>query len=242
MDSRPSAKRAAPSGEKTGVSSRSSDGRRAAPQSVLSRPASRTITSQTERLGAEEVSGGLQRPVDLRVAVRRRDEHRLELRGRDVDAALEQVAEESAEAPAVARGCLAVVTNRALAEEDCDHRADPLDADTVGSQAFLDPGAGALELCVDLGLAEAPQDDERGRRRERVPGERARLVDRAGRRELVHYVAATAEGGQRQAPADDLAEHGQVRRDAVALLRAPARDPKSGDDLVKDEERAARVR
>ena len=53
---------------------------------------------------------------------------------------------------------------------------------------------------------------------------------------------AAAEGRERQAAADDLAEDRQVGRDAVALLRAAARDAEAGDHLVEDEQRARRRR
>ena len=98
-----------------------------------------------------------------------------------------------------------------------------------------------LELVVDRRVAQAAQHREPGRGRERVPGERARLVDGADRREQVHDLGAPAEGRERQPAADDLPEHGQVGRDAEALLRAAARDPEAGDHLVEDEQRAARV-
>ena len=50
-----------------------------------------------------ELTDGLDRTVDVLVAVRERDEHRLELRRRDVDAALEQMAEVRGVALGVAR-------------------------------------------------------------------------------------------------------------------------------------------
>src|SRR5437764_10582681 len=90
MVSRPSLHLPSASVEKTG--SRSGFGRNAASQSGLSRAASAAITSQSSV--AEELANRLDRPVDLVVAVRERDEHRLELRRGDVDAALEQAPEE----------------------------------------------------------------------------------------------------------------------------------------------------
>src|SRR6478736_4056308 len=74
--------------------SRSSAGRSDSPQSGLSAAASAARISQTPASAVEEVANGLDRPVDLVVAVRERDEHALELGRRHVDAALEQVAEE----------------------------------------------------------------------------------------------------------------------------------------------------
>src|SRR6476660_9753411 len=91
MVSIPSRNRSSASAEKTGSRCCSSSGRSAATQSVLSRPASAAIVSQ---MSAVELANGLDGRVDLRVAVREREEHRLELARRDVDAAVEQVAEE----------------------------------------------------------------------------------------------------------------------------------------------------
>src|SRR5918992_4511304 len=91
MVSIPRAKRSSPSGEKTGRRSCPAGGGSAAVHSSLSRPASDAIVSQRS---AVEVCNGLDRAVDFLVAVGERDEHRLELARRDVDAAREQVTKE----------------------------------------------------------------------------------------------------------------------------------------------------
>ena len=49
---------------------------------------------------------------------------------------------------------------------------------------------------------------------------------------------ATAVRADGQSAADDLAQAGQVGRDAEALLGAAARDAETGDDLVEDQQRA----
>ena len=108
-------------------------------------------------------------------------------------------------------------------------------------ESRLEPRAAPLELVVDARIAEPPQHRQPGGGRQRIPGERARLVDGAGRREQLHHVGAAAERGERQPAADDLAEDRQVGRDAVALLRAAAGDAEAGDHLVEDEQRARRV-
>ena len=68
-------------------------GRSASSQSGLS-PRGRRPRSRPRGHSAQDVGNGLDRPVDLLVAVGEGDEHRLELRRRDVDAPLEQAAEE----------------------------------------------------------------------------------------------------------------------------------------------------
>ena len=50
--------------------------------------------------------------------------------------------------------------------------------------------------------------------------------------------AVAADRGEREAAADDLAEHREVGRDAVAALRAGGTEPEAGDHLVADQERA----
>src|SRR5262245_49367587 len=80
-------------------------------------------------------------------------------------------------------------------------------------------------------------DGYTGGRGERVPGERARLVHVANRREVPHQVRRAAEGADRKPAADDLPEHRQLGVDPEPLLRAAAGDPEAGDHLVEDEQR-----
>src|SRR6266540_85891 len=114
MDSSPRAYRSSARGEKTGSSSRSSCGRSASAQSGLSRAASSATTSQSS---VEEAGNCLHRPVDVLLGVRQRDEHRLELRGREVDAAVEQMPKQGAVALEVALLRLVEVPYRLLPHE-----------------------------------------------------------------------------------------------------------------------------
>src|SRR2546423_15413015 len=156
MVSRPSANRSSPSGEKTGSVSRSAGGWSAAPQSGLSRSASSAMTPQ---ISGAEVCNGLDGAVDVGVGVREREEHRLELRRRDVDPALEQVPEEGGVAVGVARSRVVVVAHGLFATEERQHRADSLHP-PEGGQALLEPGAQPLELLVDAVVAEPAQHRE----------------------------------------------------------------------------------
>ena len=82
-------------------------------------------------------------------------------------------------------------------------------------------------------LVEARRLDQLQRRqtgghRQRIARQRAGLIDRAERRDLFHDLAPAAEGAERHAAADHLAEGGQVRRDAVtgpARTCRPTRKP-----------------
>ena len=87
----------------------------------------------------------------------------------------------------------------------------------------------------------------RGERREprghgdRIAGERARLVDRPQRRDLLHDRAPAAERAHRHAAADHLAQRRQVRRDAVQALHAARVDAKARHHLVEDQHHAVTV-
>ena len=108
-----------------------------------------------------------------------------------------------------------------------------------GGRAGAELGGAGFELVVDLRMRlQVAQHRESGAHRQRIAGERARLVDRAGRRDLAHDVRAAAVGADRQPAADHLAERGQVGPDAVALLRAAEGDAEAGHHLVEDQQRA----
>src|SRR6266540_7088279 len=124
MVSSPSAQRSSARVENTGARSRKPSSRSAAPHSGLSRSASSAITSQ--RSVAKDVSDGLHGSVDLLVRVRERDEGGLELGGGDVDAALEQPAEERRVERRVAAERVLEVPDWLWGREQGEHRADAL--------------------------------------------------------------------------------------------------------------------
>jgi hypothetical protein len=185
---------------------------------------------------------GLHRRVDLRAAVRGRDEERLELGRGDVHAAGEQVPKPRAVALRVARGRLLEAPHRPLPEEERRHAADTLHGDSLPCRRLPEARGelrpGGLQLLVDGGITQAPEDDERRRGGERVPGQRAGLVDGARGRELVHELGGPAERRERQPAARDLAQDRQVGPDAVQLLRAAPGNAEAGDHLVEDEQGA----
>src|ERR1700756_1038198 len=162
-----------------GLRSRSGSGSRQSAQSELSAAASTAIVSQTS---ASKALHRARRPLDLVLAVSGRGEERLELRRGEVDALLEQVPEERAVAIRIAPLGVLEVAHRPVAHEEREQRAHTLHVDERGER-FLENGRPPLELVVDGAIAQAPQDREAGGGRERVPGERARLVDRTGGRE-----------------------------------------------------------
>ena len=151
------------------------------------------------------------------------------------------MAEERAVALGVCLARLVVVAHGLVAQEEREHRADALDAPERLRGRRSSRAPQPLELVVDARVAQAPEHRQAGRGRERIAGERPRLVDVAGRREPAHDLGTPAERGERQPAADDLAQDGQIGADAEPLLRAAAADPEAGDDLVEDEQRAGGV-
>jgi 4-amino-4-deoxy-L-arabinose transferase len=148
----------------------------------------------------EGLGGGGDGHVDLRLPVGERDEGRLELRGREVDAPLEHGVEETGEALRVRFLRAGVVGDGARAEESRDHRPDAVDGHHGPGlargppQALLEPRAPRLERLVGPGLLEEVEERGPRRHRQRVPGEGAGLVDGAVGRHRGHDVRAPAVG------------------------------------------------
>src|SRR5919201_5069519 len=109
--------------------------------------------SRLQRLG-ERLPGCCDRELDVLVAVRDGYERRLELRRRQVDAALEHGVEEAAEPLRVALARARRVEDGLGREEDGEHRADAvhLDGDAGGlrrlPQAGGEAGRGLLQARV----------------------------------------------------------------------------------------------
>ncbi len=91
---------------------------------------------------------------------------------------------------------------------------------------------------MEAGFADQREHRQARRHRDWIAAQRAGLIDRAGRRDLFHQVTAPAIGAHRHAAADDLAEGGQVRGDAVMRLRTAERDAEAGHYFVEDQQRA----
>ena len=176
------------------------------------------------------------------------DEPRLELRGGEVDPALQHRAVEAGEGHGVRQLRLVPVARRGVEEERRDCRARPADGQwhlgLLGGarQALGESSRERFEAVVLIEvLAQHIQRRAAGRHRERVPGEGAGLVDRAAGRHQRHEVTSPAVGAHGEPSADDLAERGEVRGDAERLLSAAVRGAEAGDDLIEDEKGPLRV-
>jgi hypothetical protein len=109
------------------------------------------------------------------------------------------------------------------------------------SVAIFEPCTPSLQLAINVVVAQPSQHRQARRGRQRIPGQRSRLIHVAARRQPVHHVRASAERRERQAAADDLPEDRQVRTDVVELLRTAPRDAEAGDHLVEDQQRSGSV-
>src|SRR6478672_256413 len=170
MVSSPSAYRASPSGEKTGLASRSASGSRQSPQSVLSAAASPAIVSQTS---ASKACHRGDRSLDLLLAVGRGGKERLELGGREVDALLERVPEESAVPLRVGRPRVLEIADGAVRHEQCEESAHTLHV-AVRREAFSEQRGATLEPLIDVAAPRDRPPSRAGCRRACRPGRRAR--------------------------------------------------------------------
>src|SRR6266545_5022928 len=135
----------------------------------------------------------------------------------------------------VAEPCLRPV--QAEERPHAGHLAGPLEL----AQEPGHPAANALtesvEPCIGLG-GELLHGGHTARHRQRVGIEGAAVTDStlaAARVIVVHHLGAPAESAHGEAPADDLAERGEVGTNAEALLRSP-RPHAEGDHLVEDQQ------
>src|SRR5207248_5526779 len=133
--------------------------------------------------------------------------------------------------------------DRLAREEGREHRADAV-GDGLDSglarrrgETFTETTPGLFESFVDGAVAQTTQRRKPRRHRERVAGERARLIDRPRWRYLLHDVASASVCADGKAAADYLAERRQVWSHAVKLLRAAARESEARHHFVEDEQR-----
>ena len=94
---------------------------------------------------------------------------------------------------------------------------------------------------MHAGLRHFAQASETCRHRDGVAGEGACLVNRAGRRQGIHHLTTTAECANRHTAADDFAKAGQIRHNAVVILRAGQRHAEAGHDFIDNQQRAELV-
>ena len=158
--------------------------------------------------------------------------------------------EEGPVAPGILGASSLVVTHALLGgplpEHEGEQRASPLHAMGhallgQGRRDHLADGLGAGGHRGVDGVVGQLERGQAGRRGQRVPRERARLVDGAVRRQQVHDLRPPADGGQRHPAAHDLPEGHQVRHPGGALAPVGAR-PGGGCDVGSLSGQARQVR
>ncbi len=131
-----------------------------------------------------------------------------------------------------------------VGEENPEHAADMVNHQrnirVFGSfqQTFRQTGGELIQRFMNAGLGDFIQAGETGRHRNRVAGKGARLVNRARRRQRIHYISTTAKRAYRHPAADDFTQTGQVRHDAVVILGSGQRYAKTGHHFVDNQQRA----
>src|SRR5439155_4454591 len=110
------------------------------------------------------------------------------------------------------------------------------------AQPALELAAERLEPAVHLAVAEPGERRQPRRDGERVARQRAGLVDRAKRRDVIHQAPRSTVGANRESAADDLAEAREVGLNAVELLGAAVGDAEARDHLVEDQDGVVRLR
>lgn len=187
--------------------------------------------------------------LDVFVAVSVRHEDRLERRRREVDALLEHGAEPHAERIRIGDAGVLIVPHRLFAEEEAEHGAGLMELHRHARfvRRFLPAGEELRHLRGDFLIEVRDTHDLAERRQtrgdgERIAGEGPRLIDGAVRRDAVHDLPAAAVGRGGKAAADDLAEAGHVRTDAVLRLRAVEIGSEAAHDFIENEDGAVLFR
>ena len=98
-------------------------------------------------------------------------------------------------------------------------------------------GAGR-ETFIKPGCARQLQRHDTGGHRHRTARQRARLIHRTQRRDVLHDVAPSAKSAHRHAAADHLAQRGQIWSDAIQPLHALRADAKARHHLIENQHRA----
>ena len=138
------------------------------------------------------------------------------------------------------------VAERPVGEEHRIHGGKAVDrhGHALAAQDGFQLGGEGFHACLKRGVIAGLEHGERGDARghgERIPGKRSGLIHVPGGSHTAHVLAFAAERPNGQAAADDLAEGGQIGRDAETGLRPAVLGAEAGDHLIHDEQRAVRV-
>lgn len=164
----------------------------------------------------------------------------LELGGREIDSAVQAGVEKPGKGAGVAAFGVGEVRDRTGREEEAEHRADAVKGEWFipeeRAQAFFHKGTGFFEKFPTARGFQGLELCQSRRKREGIPAERARLIDRACGSELVHDFSTSPEGSDREPSADDFAHRGEIGADAKNLLRSAGSQAEARHHLVKNED------
>src|SRR5258705_10048261 len=185
--------------------------------------------------------------LDIGLSMCRRDESWLEGRRGEEHAARERRLVPAREQRRVGLPGVGVVADGPGCEVQAPHRSRVShgDRDAVPlrerAQASYQARRLLFQILIKTGTTRLPQGRESRGHRDRIPRERARLVNRPFGGDPFHQVRAATVGAHRKPAAHDLAERGEVRAHPKALLGAPAGHAESCHHLIKDQERTVLV-
>src|SRR5690242_14049982 len=142
--------------------------------------------------------------------MRGRDEECFKLRGREINAALEQMVEEATEHRSSGTLRVVIVANRPVLKEERGHGAYSIYA-SARRRSCGERGGTLFERVVNFGMFfDITQHGDARRNGKRIARKRAGLIDRSGRSDLAHHIGAPAISGDWQTGADDFAERGEI--------------------------------
>src|SRR5687768_2104605 len=179
---------------------------------------------------------------DLRVTVRGGHETRLECRWCEIHTTVESGVEESSEHFNVTLLRCAEVPNRTSVKKESPHRSR-----TAGRKRNTEPCSNTHQAADEV--RGPPRDSVvqlRSQRRDgRIPcshrkgiaRQRPRLINRARGSDPLHYVPFSAICGCGKSSPDDLAESGDVSRDARHLASSSSGDAEPCHHFIEDEQR-----
>ena len=151
--------------------------------------------------------------------------------------------EETLETCYIAAHDLLEITNRPICrKKQAEHppHSGGFQGNAVGLGAFRQaigqPLCHVLQPFEKAGLTQNVQGGEPRAHGNGIARQRAGLIDRAIRGELIHEVGPPAEGADRHPATDHLAQGGEIGPYAVARLGTPQRHPEPGHHLIEDQQ------
>ena len=161
-------------------------------------------------------------------------------RGGDVDALVQAAPEELFEEPEVLFHHVVHIDDFTIGEEKAEHRAGAVEPVRDAffrkklAQARFEMRAELLQPREAGAAFQLPELGQPGGHRQRIPAERAGLIDRPKRGEQIHHLRPAAEGPDWQTATNDLAEAAEIGREILDALHAGPAEPEARHHLVEN--------